>query len=85
VAAPAVGVGARIAVALLDDLLIWGILALAIALFVLLLPILLPILGFGAILALFSGLSGVPQGAARSRAARRPVLPSDRFLQTSLC
>jgi hypothetical protein len=62
VAAPAVGVGARIAVALLDDLLIWGLLALAIALFVLLLPILLPIFGFGAILSLFSGLSGVPQG-----------------------
>ena len=61
-AAPAVGVGARIAVPLLDDLLIWGLLALAIAVFVLLLPILLPVVGFGAILALFSGLRGVPQG-----------------------
>ena len=61
-AAPAVAVAARVAVLWRDDLLIWGLLALAVALSLLLLPILLPILGFGAILALFSGLSGVPQG-----------------------
>jgi hypothetical protein len=61
-AAPVVVVAARVAVLWRDDLRIWGLLALAVALSLLLLPILLPILGFGAILALFSGLSGVPQG-----------------------
>jgi hypothetical protein len=60
-AAPAV-IGARVALLLRDDLLGWGLVAGAIAIAFLLLPILLPILGFGAILALFSGLSGTPQG-----------------------
>src|SRR5215471_17499498 len=60
-AAPAV-IGARVALLLRDDLLGWGLVAGPIAIAVLLLPILLPILGLGAILALFSGLSGTPQG-----------------------
>jgi hypothetical protein len=62
VAAPVVVVAARVAVLWRDDLLIWGLVALAAALSLLLLPILLPILGFGAILALLSGLSGTSQG-----------------------
>jgi hypothetical protein len=61
-AAPAAAVAARVAVAFLDDLLPWGLLACGVALFLLLVPILLPILGFGALLALFSGQSGSPQG-----------------------
>jgi hypothetical protein len=54
-------VAARVAVLLLDDLVSWGILAGAIALFLLLLPLALPVLGFGAILALLGGLSGTDQ------------------------
>ncbi len=61
-AAPAAVVAARVAVLLLDDLLFWGLLAAAVGVVLLLLPILLPILGFGAILALFSGLSDTSQG-----------------------
>jgi len=47
-----------------DDLLTWGLALGAVALFVLvlLLPLTLPLLGFGAILALFGGLSGTAQG-----------------------
>jgi hypothetical protein len=61
-AAPAAIVAARVAVLVLDDLLVWELLAAAVAVTLLLLPILPPILGFGAILALFSGLSGTSQG-----------------------
>src|SRR5262249_38239724 len=59
--APAV-MSARIALLLRDDLLGWGLVAGSSAIAFLLLPILLPILGVGAILALFGGLSGTPQG-----------------------
>jgi hypothetical protein len=72
VAAPVVVVAARVAVLWRDDLLIWGLVALAAALSLLLLPILLPILGFGAIgidLGDLELLVGMP-GTARSKAAR---------------
>ncbi|HLZ24601.1 MAG TPA: hypothetical protein VKQ30_20995, partial [Ktedonobacterales bacterium] len=59
-AAPAVAKG--VALLLGDDLLTWGLVLGAVALFVLLLPLTLPLLGFGAILALFGGLSGTAQG-----------------------
>jgi hypothetical protein len=62
VAALAGAIAARVAVLLLDDFLVWGLLACGVAVVLLLLPILLPILGFGAILALFGGLSGTPDG-----------------------
>jgi hypothetical protein len=56
-----------VAVLFLDDFLYWGLLASGVAVVLLLLPILLPILGFGAILALFSGLSGTPDGGGPVR------------------
>jgi hypothetical protein len=62
VAAPVGAAAARVAVLLLDDVLPWGLLVCGVALALLLVPILLPILGFGALLALVSGLSGSPQG-----------------------
>jgi hypothetical protein len=60
--AVAVAIARAIALSLLDDVLVWGLRLGAAALLLLLLLAFLPVLGFGAILALFGGLSGVPQG-----------------------
>jgi hypothetical protein len=55
-------IGWKVALALLDDLLGWGLLLACLALLVLALPAAAAALGFGAILALFGGLSGTPHG-----------------------
>jgi hypothetical protein len=61
-AAPAVV--ARVGLALLqrDDFVLWALLAGASLVVLVSLPLLRPILGFGAILALFGGLTGAPHG-----------------------
>ena len=60
--AVAVALVRTVALSLLDDVLVWGLRLGAAALLLLLLLAFLPLLGFGAILALFGGLSGTPQG-----------------------
>src|SRR2546423_762912 len=55
-------VAARVAVALLDDVVDWGIRLGLAALLLLLLPLSGVVLGFGGILALFGGLSGTASG-----------------------
>ncbi len=59
---PAGALASRIALALLDDVLAWGLRLGAVLVLLLLLPVGLAVLGFGAILALFGGLSGTQQG-----------------------
>jgi hypothetical protein len=60
--AVAVALVRAVALSLLDDVLVWGLRLGAAAVLLLLLLSFLPVFGFGAILALFGGLSGTPQG-----------------------
>ena len=59
---PLAVVASRVAAALLEDTLTWGLRLVGAALLLLLLPVALAVLGFGGILALFGGLSGTADG-----------------------
>jgi hypothetical protein len=77
-------VGLKLAVALLDDVLASGLRLASLALLLLALPIGLTMLGFGAILALFGGLSGAPQGGGpvlggAPTATARAQIPADQL------
>ena len=77
-------VGARIAAALLDDVLAWDLRLAAAALLLVLLPVGLAVLGFGGILAVFGGLSGTADGGGPvwggpATAAATSQIPADQL------
>lgn len=77
-------VGVRVATALLDDVLAWGLRLTTAAMLLLLLLVSLAVLGFGGILALFGGLSGTADGGGPvwggpATAAATGQIPADQL------